>query len=126
MFPILTDAFSDHAFPNNTVSRNHMEFYAISFDESLKPMVYVRDRQSANGTFVNGKLIGRGPHVTPGRVLEHGDVVTIGPTKAGARWTCKVKLPFMQSEHLTEVQTLEAQVSCPHQPGYFTPYRAVY
>lgn len=75
-------------------------------EEGVEPVVYVRDRQSANGTYVNGILIGRGCGVTPGRLLEHGDVVS-----SGADWRFKVKLLRMKRVPLSDVQLAEAKVS---------------
>lgn len=72
---------NDVAIVHNAVSRQHLEFYVIMFDDSPdhQPMVYVRDRQSTNGTFVNGYLIGQGALKTPGRLLSNCDFVTIEP-----------------------------------------------
>lgn len=66
---------------HSAVSRKHLEFYVVMFDEGYDcpPMVYVRDMQSTNGTFVNGHLIGQGPCTTPGRLLDSDDLVTIEP-----------------------------------------------
>lgn len=73
---------SEYAFEEDReLSRNHLEFYSILYDaESTHcPLVYVRDRRSRNGTYVNGRLIGRGPHLTTARLLQDGDTVTIQP-----------------------------------------------
>ncbi|KAI6390032.1 hypothetical protein MCOR24_010440 [Pyricularia oryzae] len=72
---------NDVAIVHSAVSRKHLEFYVIMFDDSPdhQPMVYVRDRQSTNGTFVNGYLIGQGALKTPGRLLSNCDFVTIEP-----------------------------------------------
>lgn len=69
-------------------------------------MVYVRDRQSSNGTFVNGALIGRSSGVSPGRLLEDGDVVT-----SKANWQFRVKLLAMKRTPLNNIQQAEAKVS---------------
>ena len=42
-------------------------------------MVYVRDRGSRNGTYVNGTLVAKGPNVSPARLLDNGDVVEMTP-----------------------------------------------
>lgn len=42
-------------------------------------LVYVRDRKSFNGTFVNGILIGKGRDISSGYLLEDGDIVEILP-----------------------------------------------
>ncbi|KAK4443927.1 kinase-like domain-containing protein [Podospora aff. communis PSN243] len=61
------------------MSRNHLEIYSIIVDQETKhgPLVFVRDRLSNNGTYVNEKLIGNASKVSLGRLLEDGDVVTI-------------------------------------------------
>ncbi|KPM36817.1 hypothetical protein AK830_g9761 [Neonectria ditissima] len=41
--------------------------------------IYVRDRNSSNGTYVNGELIGTGPRISSGYLLQDGDVVEIRP-----------------------------------------------
>lgn len=75
-------------------------------EEGTEPVVYVRDRQSANGTFVNGILIGRGNGVTPGWLLEHGDIVS-----SGADWRFKVKLLKRNRVPLSDLQLAEAKAS---------------
>ncbi|RYC89048.1 hypothetical protein BFJ63_vAg8189 [Fusarium oxysporum f. sp. narcissi] len=42
---------------NVAVSRNHCEVYVVVYEPTINH-VYVRDRKSSNGTFVNGQLIG--------------------------------------------------------------------
>lgn len=84
-----------------------MEFYCIVLDDETQPVVYVRDRQSANGTFVNGILIGRGNELSPGRLLEHGDLVT-----STMNWHFRVKLRNMKRTPLSDIQLAEARVSC--------------
>ncbi|KAF5582173.1 CAMK kinase [Fusarium pseudocircinatum] len=39
------------------VSRNHCEVYVVVYEPTINH-IYVRDRKSSNGTFVNGQLIG--------------------------------------------------------------------
>lgn len=97
--------YSDFVLEDTTVSRNHLDFYSIMIDEETEPVVYVRDRQTANGTFVNGILIGRGSGVTPGRLLEHGDIVS-----GGTDWHFSVKLLKMNRVPLSDIQMTEAKV----------------
>ncbi|KAK1831771.1 kinase-like domain-containing protein [Podospora conica] len=68
-------------FNDPAVSRNHFEIYCVVVDEENrhKPLVFVRDRQSSNGTFVNGQLIGKGPSISPGWLLQDGDLITVPP-----------------------------------------------
>jgi pSer/pThr/pTyr-binding forkhead associated (FHA) protein len=47
-------------------------------DGKHQPLVYVRDRDSTNGTWVNDRLIHIGPHAR-GHLLIDGDVITILP-----------------------------------------------
>lgn len=61
------------------VSRNHCEVYAIAYEPSASYHIYVRDRKSINGTFVNGQPIGIGPELSAGFLLDDGDVVEIRP-----------------------------------------------
>lgn len=75
-------------------------------DEDTEPVVYVRDRQTANGTFVNGFLIGRGSGISPGRLLEHGDIVS-----GGTDWQFSVQLLRMKRMPISDVQMTEAKVS---------------
>ncbi|KAJ4391330.1 hypothetical protein N0V93_004947 [Gnomoniopsis smithogilvyi] len=95
---------NDYSFDSIEFSRNHLEFYSIIIDEEAESMVYVRDRQSANGTFVNGILIGRGNGITPGRLLEHRDVVT-----SKANWHFRVRLLEMKRAPLNGIQLAEAK-----------------
>ena len=60
------------------VSRNHCEVYVIEYEPTVNH-IYVRDRKSSNGTFVNDQLIGRGPEITAGYLLQDGDVIEIRP-----------------------------------------------
>ncbi|GKU03923.1 camk protein kinase [Fusarium langsethiae] len=59
--------------PDMLVSRNHCEIYVIVYEPTINH-IYVRDRKSSNGTLVNGKLIGSGPDISPGYLLQHGDL----------------------------------------------------
>lgn len=75
-------------------------------------MVYVRDRDSTSGTYVNGRLIGGRKEnndskiVYPGRILRHGDVVTVGENVK-----FEIIHPFVPKLRLNEVQTKEVLVS---------------
>lgn len=73
-------------------------------------MIYVRDRGSTSGTYVNGKLIGGREEgddkVSPGRILRHGDVVSVGEDVK-----FEVVHPFIPKLRLNEVQTKEVLVS---------------
>ncbi|KAH7143939.1 kinase-like domain-containing protein [Dactylonectria macrodidyma] len=64
--------------PDYSVSRNHCEIYVITYEPTVN-YVYVRDRKSSNGTYVNGELIGMGPDISPGYLLQDGDVIEIRP-----------------------------------------------
>lgn len=81
-------------------------------------MVFVRDRQSSNGTKVNKVTIGQAPKITAGRLLEDGDVVTVG---ADLEFT--VNQPTMSSKPLTRVQALETGVSYLSDSGSHPPLR---
>lgn len=95
-------------FDSASFSRNHMEFYSVVFEEGAEPMVYVRDRQSANGTWVNDDLVGKGNRIDPGRLLEHNDKVTIKP-----HWSFKVKLLAKKRHKMTKTQKEETKAG-PH------------
>ncbi|KAG8668731.1 hypothetical protein FPOAC1_008115 [Fusarium poae] len=58
--------------PDMLVSRNHCEVYVVVYEPTVNH-IYVRDRKSSNGTLVNGRLIGSGPRISPGYLLQHGD-----------------------------------------------------
>jgi hypothetical protein len=60
------------------VSRNHCEIYVVVYEPTINH-IYVRDRKSSNGTLVNGKAIGSGPDISPGYLLQHGDMIEIRP-----------------------------------------------
>lgn len=64
--------------PDMLVSRNHCEIYVVVYEPTINH-IYVRDRKSSNGTLVNGRLIGSGPEISPGYLLQHGDVIEIRP-----------------------------------------------
>ncbi|SPJ76260.1 related to calmodulin-binding protein kinase [Fusarium torulosum] len=61
---------------DTAVSRNHCEIYTVVYEPTVNH-IYVRDRKSSNGTFVNGQLIGSGPEISPGYLLQ--DVVQNQP-----------------------------------------------
>ncbi|EGR46057.1 uncharacterized protein TRIREDRAFT_66950, partial [Trichoderma reesei QM6a] len=88
----------------NFASRNHCEFYVIVYEPSVNH-VYVRDRKSVNGTFVNGQLIGIGPEISSGYLLEDGDVIEIQP-----HWKFLFRQPRKPpTRPLTAIQTEECQ-----------------
>ncbi|KAF7550928.1 hypothetical protein G7046_g7860 [Stylonectria norvegica] len=68
--------------PDYMVSRNHCEIYVVVYEPTVNH-VYVRDRKSFNGTYVNGHNIGEPdeePNIIPsGYLLQHGDVIEIRP-----------------------------------------------
>lgn len=66
---------SDH---DSIISRNHCEIYTVVYEPGVN-FIYVRDRKSFNGTFVNSILIGKGPHISAGYLLEDGDTIEILP-----------------------------------------------
>ncbi|KAK3950775.1 serine/threonine protein kinase [Pseudoneurospora amorphoporcata] len=72
---------NDVVFADATVSRNHFELYSITVDEEGRhtSLVFVRDRQSSNGTLLNKKCVGKKPDITPGRLLQTGDSISIHP-----------------------------------------------
>ncbi|KAK7213686.1 hypothetical protein V2G26_020864 [Clonostachys chloroleuca] len=73
-----SNTFSIDSDPEFTVSRNHCEIYVVVYETSINH-IYVRDRKSINGTYVNGTLIGVGPNVTPGYLLNEGDEIELRP-----------------------------------------------
>ncbi|KAI9710820.1 MAG: hypothetical protein M1812_007369 [Candelaria pacifica] len=67
--------------PDPSISNWHAKIYSVLFNggadiDALPPLVYVEDF-SANGTFWNGTLIGKG---NAPRLLTHGDSLRLGPT----------------------------------------------
>lgn len=89
------------------MSRNHCEIYVIVYEPSVNH-VYVRDRKSVNGTLVNGETIGVGPQISPGYLLQDGDVIEIRP-----HWKFYFHQPRKPPPRpLTAIQTDECQV-CP-------------
>lgn len=74
-------------------------------------MVYVRDRQSNNGTKVNNEVLSDGKSITPARLLQHGDKVTISPNvefELIQPFIPKLKLSRLQSEEVKVFSTLNA------------------
>ncbi|KAK9370174.1 kinase-like domain-containing protein [Lipomyces kononenkoae] len=57
---------------HSAVSNEHFTIYVVVFDEASVPLVYCWDR-SRNGTFLNGKTIGKGQRV----LLSDGDLIEI-------------------------------------------------
>ncbi|KAG6032514.1 hypothetical protein E4U41_007217 [Claviceps citrina] len=60
------------------VSRNHCEVYTVVYEHGINH-IYVRDRKSFNGTYVNQMLVGKGPNLCSGFLLEDGDTIEILP-----------------------------------------------
>ncbi|KAL7788320.1 kinase-like domain-containing protein [Trichoderma ceciliae] len=99
------NTFSIQTDSENLVSRNHCEIYVIVYEPSVNH-VYVRDRKSVNGTFVNGEIIGIGPHISSGYLLQDHDVIEIRP-----HWKFLFRQPRRPPPRpLTAIQTDECQV----------------
>ncbi|OAR01632.1 hypothetical protein LLEC1_03287 [Akanthomyces lecanii] len=62
----------------NYVSRKHCEVYVVLYELGISH-VYVRDRKSCNGTYVNGLCIGDSHKMASGYLLADGDVIEIRP-----------------------------------------------
>ncbi|KAL7930481.1 kinase-like domain-containing protein [Trichoderma chlorosporum] len=89
----------------NLVSRNHCELYVVVYEPSVNH-VYVRDRKSVNGTFVNGQIIGVGPQISSGYLLQDGDSIEIRP-----HWKFIFRQPRTPPPRpLTAIQKDECQV----------------
>ncbi|KAK5989179.1 Meiosis-specific serine/threonine-protein kinase mek1-like protein [Cladobotryum mycophilum] len=89
----------------NMVSRNHCEIYVVVYEHSVNH-IYVRDRKSFNGTYVNGNLVGIGPEMSSGYLLEDGDTIEIRPY-----WRFIVRQAWKPPEHpLTSLQKEECKV----------------
>ncbi|KAF4123165.1 STYKc [Geosmithia morbida] len=84
---------------NYAVSRNHCEVYVVVYEADVHH-VYVRDRKSVNGTYVNDFLIGSGVELSQGYLLQHGDVIEIKPFSRTSK-------PNLRG--LTDIQQQEAQ-----------------
>ena len=88
------------------MSRNHCELYTVVYEPGATH-VYVRDRKSINGTYVNRMLVGVGPQITPGYLLQDGDVIEIRP-----HWKFKFREIIKPIRRpLTDLQTEESKVS---------------
>lgn len=87
------------------VSRNHCEVYVVVYEPFVN-YVYIRDRKSFNGTFVNNELIGKGPNISTGHLLEDGDVIELRPY-----WKFLFRQTRSPPSHpLTSLQVEEAKV----------------
>lgn len=104
---------SDVSINHPYVSRAHFVIYSIIFDphddQIHPPVIYVRDCQSLEGTYVDGICIGnkeKGP--SPGFYLSRDVVVTIKP-----HWKFRVSLLDHQDlkSPLTAIQLKESSVS---------------
>ncbi|PHH79034.1 hypothetical protein CDD80_5748 [Ophiocordyceps camponoti-rufipedis] len=90
---------------NTLVSRRHCEVYVVVYDEFVSN-VYVRDRNTRNGTFVNKVRIGSGTGISPSHLLQDGDVIEIYPN-----WT----MTFHDEQNLkasprTGIQEMECKL----------------
>lgn len=94
------------------VSRNQLEIFSIVVDEEYNhpPLVFVRDRGSSNGTAVNGQIIGKGASLTPSRLLEDGDIITIG-SHPHLRLRYSEMLVVQPAYRLSNLQQQEVEVS---------------
>jgi calcium/calmodulin-dependent protein kinase I len=87
------------------VSRNHCELYTVVYEPGVTH-VYVRDRKSFNGTYVNDMLVGIGPELSPGYLLQDGDVIEIKPY-----WKFTFHEVRNPTRHLlTDMQAVESKV----------------
>jgi pSer/pThr/pTyr-binding forkhead associated (FHA) protein len=93
------------------VSRCQLEIFSIIVDEVYNhpPLVFVRDRGSSNGTAVNGQIIGKGATLSPSRLLEDGDIITIGP-HPHLRLTYTLLMHARSSYTLSHLQRQEVEV----------------
>ncbi|OAA71277.1 Protein kinase-like domain protein [Cordyceps fumosorosea ARSEF 2679] len=94
----------------NYVSRKHCEVYVVLYELGISH-VYVRDRKSCNGTYVNGLCIGDSWQVSSGHLLADGDVITIQPY-----WQFLFKQEALAPEE--PLSTLQAQESQLFQEKY--------
>lgn len=94
---------NDIAFDDPIVSRCQLEIFSIIADEDYPcghpPLVFVRDRGSANGTSVNGQIIGKGVTLSPSKLLEEGDIITIGTYP-------HLRLQYVESTNIRSSYTL--------------------
>ncbi|GJN66574.1 hypothetical protein PLIIFM63780_004042 [Purpureocillium lilacinum] len=90
---------------DHVVSRKHCEIYVVAYDQS-DSLVYVRDRTSRNGTYVNSVQIGKGEGLSSGYLLQHGDVINIVPY-----WSFTFCDKRAEKRHaLTEIQQAECKL----------------
>lgn len=108
MFPALLTFYSDFQIEGYTVSRNHLEFYSVLFDDGSEhfPLVYVRDRQSNVGIGVNRQHIKNAKTITPAILLQHGDQVRLPPYVK-----FELTQPFTPQSRLSTIQSEEVEVS---------------
>ncbi|KAM3463035.1 hypothetical protein NHJ6243_003650 [Beauveria neobassiana] len=89
----------------NYVSRKHCEVYVVLYELGISH-VYVRDRKSCNGTFVNGLCIGDSHRMSPGYLLTDGDIIEIRPY-----WQFMFKQEtLVPEESLNKLQMQESQL----------------
>ncbi|KGQ07621.1 Meiosis-specific serine/threonine-protein kinase me k1 [Beauveria bassiana D1-5] len=89
----------------NYVSRKHCEVYVVLYELGISH-VYVRDRKSCNGTFVNGLCIGDSHRMSPGYLLTDGDIIEIRPY-----WQFLFKQEtLVPEESLNKLQMQESQL----------------
>ena len=90
------------------MSRTHCEVYVVEYDQT-DSLVYVRDRNSSNGTLVNDIRIDSELGISSGYLLEHGDVIEIRPHW---QFTFCDKRP-QKYQSLNPIQRAESQVRNP-------------
>ncbi|KAM3564178.1 hypothetical protein MY1884_000920 [Beauveria asiatica] len=89
----------------NYVSRKHCEVYVVLYELGISH-VYVRDRKSCNGTFVNGLCIGDSHRISSGYLLTDGDIIEIRPY-----WQFLFKQETLAPEEsLNKLQMQESQL----------------
>ncbi|KAJ6784231.1 hypothetical protein PWT90_01809 [Aphanocladium album] len=89
----------------NYVSRKHCEVYVVLYEVGISH-VYVRDRKSCNGTYVNGLSIGDSHKMSSGHLLTDGDVIEIRPY-----WRFQFKqAALVPEESLSQVRLQEAKL----------------
>ncbi|KAH8198697.1 hypothetical protein TruAng_007156 [Truncatella angustata] len=90
------------------ISWKHFQLYNVVFEEgnNQSPMVYVRDLQSLNGIFVNGRSISsKSRQPSPGHLLSDGDIIKIEPY-----WEFEISLFNPKSSPLKDIQYEEAKL----------------
>ncbi|EGX90857.1 serine/threonine protein kinase, putative [Cordyceps militaris CM01] len=99
------NSFSIGRDAENYVSRKHCEVYVVLYELGISH-VYVRDRKSCNGTYVNGLCIGDSSQTSSGYLLADGDVVEIRPF-----WQFLFKQKTLAPEEpLNKLQMQESQL----------------